>query len=130
MILPCSSEKAKSQTQREFDSMVELRGYVVVLFVFAKCRCSHRCWLGPVLVIWCETPIIRRLKSSIPWLPNPRSPSTSSSTSSSNQRQNDTDEGAGGGSSSDRDLSPQEVEKLVQMQEVTGIDDLQVECTT
>jgi len=54
-----------------------------------------------------------------------RSPSTSSSTSSSNQRQNDADEGAGG-SSSDRDLSPQEVEKLVQMQEVTGIDDLQI----
>ena len=101
--------------------MEELRGYVVVVLVVETC-----CGLD---VMICETSIIRRLRSCIPWLPNPRSPSTSSSTSSSNQRQNDADEGAGG-SSSDRDLSPQEVEKLVQMQEVTGIDDLQVETTS
>lgn len=55
-----------------------------------------------------------------------RSPSTSSSTNSSNPRQNENngDEGAAGGN--DRDLSPEEVEKLVQMQDVTGIDDLQI----
>lgn len=53
-----------------------------------------------------------------------RSPSTSSS--SSNSRQNDVDAGPGNSSNSERDLSPQEVEKLVQLQDVTGIDDLQI----
>ena len=75
-----------------------------------------------------DFPIIRNVKNYIPWMSNPRSPSNSSSTNSSNPRQNDGDEGAGG--SNDRDLSPQEVEKLVQMQDVTGIDDLQVKYTS
>ena len=77
-----------------------------------------------------HSPIIRKAKNYIPWLTNSRSPSTSSSTNSSNPRrsENDGDEGAGG--SNDRDLSPQEVEKLVQMQDVTGIDDLQVKYTS
>ena len=54
---------------------------------------------------------------------DPRSPSTSSS--SSNSRQNDGDAGPSNSSNSERDLNPQEVEKLVQLQDVTGIDDLQ-----
>ena len=74
-----------------------------------------------------DSPIIRKVKNM---LTNPRSPSTSSSTNSSNPRQNENngDEGAAGGN--DRDLSPEEVEKLVQMQDVTGIDDLQVKYTS
>ena len=74
-----------------------------------------------------QKPTVEKMKKFMPLLTKLRSPSTSSSTSSSNPRQNDADEGASG--SNDRDLSPQEVEKLVQMQDVTGIDDLQAELT-